>query len=154
MFNMIYLIVYIYSFCHKTMCKSQTNYAKGSTSDTQNGLINLWFSSEGFEWIFVGAAAVMILWCLLSSHSCLKKRKAHRTLQATNLALSNHRLGQSLINPPPQPEMTSILTGIPQGYAMSQPFLPPSAPTPGTLPPTVDPTHRMMSLTYNKPFTS
>ena len=136
------------------MCKSQTNYAKGSTSDSQNGLINIWFSSEGFEWIFVGAAAVLVLWCLLSSHSCMKKRKAHRTLQATNLALSNHRMGQSLISAPAQPEMTSIIAGMPQAYAMSQPFLPPSAPAPCPLPPAVDPTHRMMSLTYNKPFTS
>ena len=136
------------------MCKSQTNYAKGSTSDSQNGLINIWFSSEGFEWIFVGAAAVLVLWCLLSSHSCMKKRKAHRTLQATNLALSNHRMGQSIISAPAQPEMTSIIAGMPQAYAMSQPFLPPSAPAPCPLPPAVDPNHRMMSLTYNKPFTS
>ena len=136
------------------MCKSHTNYAEGSQSDTQTGLINLWFTTEGFEWIFIGAGAMLVLWCLLQGHSCLKKRKAYRTLQATNLALSNHRLGQNLINPPPQAEMTSILTAIPQGYAMSAPFSPPSVPNPGPMLPAAEPSHRMMSLTYDKPFTS
>ena len=136
------------------MCKSQTTYGKGSTSDSQTGILNIWFSSEGVPWVFVGAAAVLFLWCLLTSHSCLKKRKAHRNLQATNLALSNHRMGQSIISAPAQPEIPSIIAGLPPAYGISQPFLPPSAPSPLANSSPVDPNYRVMSLTYNKPFTS
>ena len=154
LFNIISLTISIFTVCHITMCKSQTTYAKGSTSDSQTGILNIWFSSEGVPWVFVGAAAVLFLWCLLTSHSCMKKRKAHRNLQATNLALSNHRMGQSIISAPAQPEMPSIIAGMPPAYGMSQPFLPPSAPAPLANSSAVDPNYRVMSLTYNKPFTS
>ena len=136
------------------MCRSQTTYSKGSTSGSQTGILNVWFSSQGLPWLFVGAAAVLLLWCLLTGHSCLKKRKAHRNLQATNLALSNHRMGQSIISAPAEPVIPSIIAGLPPAYGISQPFLSPSAPSPLANGSPVDPNYRAITLAYNKPFTS
>ena len=141
------------------MCRSQTTYNKG-TSGSQTGILNVWFSSQGLPWLFVGVAGMLLLWCLLAGHSCMKKRKARHALQSTNLQLSNHKLGNSIVTAPSEPLISSIIAGMPPAiplpYGVSQPFLSPSAPSPlaSGSPVYSDPSYRAVTLAYNKPFTS
>ena len=141
------------------MCRSSTTYNKG-TSGSQTGFLNVWFSSQGLPWLFVGVGLMLFLWFLLGCHSCMKKRKARHALQNTNLQLSNHKMGNSIVTTPSEPLISSIIAAMPPSiplpYGVSQPFLSPTAPSPlaSGSPAYSDPSYRAVTLAYNKPFTS
>ena len=141
------------------MCRSSTTYNKG-TSGSQTGFLNVWFSSQGLPWLFVGVGLMLFLWFLLGCHSCMKKRKARHALQNTNLQLSNHKMGNSIVTTPSEPLISSIIAAMPPSipipYGVSQPFLSPtvSPPLASGSPAYSDPSYRAVTLAYNKPFTS
>ena len=141
------------------MCRSSTTYNKGTTG-VQSGFFNVWFSSQGLHWLFVGVGLMLCLWFLLGYHSCLKKRKARHALQNTNLQLANHKMGNSIVTAPSEPLISSIIAAMPPSlpipYGVSQPFLSPtvSPPLAGGSPAYSDPSYRAVTLALNKPFTS
>ena len=141
------------------MCRSSTTYNKGTTG-VQSGFFNVWFSSQGLPWLFVGVFLVVCLWSLLGCHSCLKKRKKRHALQNTNLQLANHKMGNSIVTSPSEPLISSIIAAMPPPlpipYGVSQPFLSPtvSPPLAGGSPAYSDPSYRAVTLALNKPFTS
>ena len=141
------------------MCRSSTTYNKG-TSGSQTGFLNVWFSSQGLPWLFVGVGLMLFLWFLLGCHSCMKKRKARHALQNTNLQLSNHKMGNSIVTTPSEPLISSIIAAMPPSlpipYGVSQPFLSltVSPPLASGSPAYSDPSYRAVTLAYNKPFTS
>ena len=131
------------------MCKSNT-YNKGTTG-VQQGVLNVWFSSQGLPWLFVGVLLVVCLWGMLGCHSCLKKRKRRHALQDTNLQLTNQKLGSS--TPYFAASLAAMPPPLPMPYGVTQPFITPSVPAPlvGGAPPYGDQNYRVVTLALNKP---